>query len=221
MHVEEMWTGRELDYYTTAPGVQLYTGNWLGDEHAKDDANYGWGAGFALEAEMYPDTPHHALFPQGIVGPGHPYSNVIEYHFMSTRPTTRHIAQQRPPAPPPTGAASCLNPSFRCHRIGDITKLCRITTMNPLCPTTRWFIKISQLVYLRFILCKFDMLGDKQFIVVNRHSFGGQRHTDPYEGKMIRFPPSPRDQLNRLPMGSGAELGDSGFLVLCRAFAAL
>ena len=31
---------------------------------------------------MYPDTPHHALFPQGIVGPGHPYSNVIEYHFM-------------------------------------------------------------------------------------------------------------------------------------------
>ena len=29
MHVEEMWTGREMDYYTTAPGVQLYTGNWL------------------------------------------------------------------------------------------------------------------------------------------------------------------------------------------------
>ena len=82
LHVEEMWTGRELDYYTTAPGVQLYTGNWLGDEHAKDDANYGWGAGFALEAEMYPDTPHQPLFPQGIVGPGHPYSNVIEYHFM-------------------------------------------------------------------------------------------------------------------------------------------
>ena len=82
MHVEEMWTGRELDYYTTAPGEQLYTGNWQGDEHAKDDANYGWGAGFALEAEMYPDTPHQPLFPQGIVGPGHPYSNVIEYHFM-------------------------------------------------------------------------------------------------------------------------------------------
>ena len=29
-----------------------------------------------------PDTPHQPLFPQGIVGPGHPYSNVIEYHFM-------------------------------------------------------------------------------------------------------------------------------------------
>ena len=82
LHVEEMWTGRELDYYTTAPGVQLYTGNWLSDEHAKDDANYDWGAGFALEAEMYPDTPHHPLFPQGIVGPGLPYGNVIEYHFM-------------------------------------------------------------------------------------------------------------------------------------------
>ena len=81
MHVEEMWHGRELDFYTTAPGVQLYTGNWLGDAHAKDDASYGWTAGFALEAEMYPDTPHHTLFPQGFVGPEHPYSNVIEYRF--------------------------------------------------------------------------------------------------------------------------------------------
>ena len=75
-------TGIVMEVKTTLEGVQLYTGNWLGDEHAKDDANYGWGAGFALEAEMYPDTPHQPLFPQGIVGPGHPYSNVIEYHFM-------------------------------------------------------------------------------------------------------------------------------------------
>ena len=75
-------SGRVMEVTTDMPGVQLYTGNWLGDEHAKDDANYGWGAGFALEAEMYPDTPHQPLFPQGIVGPGHPYSNVIEYHFM-------------------------------------------------------------------------------------------------------------------------------------------
>ena len=82
MHVEEMWTGRELDYYTSAPGVQLYTGNWLDEQHAKDDATYSWTSGLALEAEMYPDTPHHANFPQGFVGPGHPYSNVIEYHFF-------------------------------------------------------------------------------------------------------------------------------------------
>lgn len=71
--------------WTTTPlprACSSTPGNWLGDEHAKDDANYGWGAGFALEAEMYPDTPHQPLFPQGIVGPGHPYSNVIEYHFM-------------------------------------------------------------------------------------------------------------------------------------------
>ena len=80
-HVEEMWHGRELDYYTTAPGVQLYTGNWLDEHGAKDGADYGWTAGFALEAEMYPDTPHHLLFPQGFVGPGHPYRNIIEYRF--------------------------------------------------------------------------------------------------------------------------------------------
>ena len=82
MHIEEMWHGRELDYYTTAPGVQLYTGNWLGDAHAKDDATYERAAGMALEAEMYPDTPHNLLFPQGFTGPDHPYSNVIEYRFF-------------------------------------------------------------------------------------------------------------------------------------------
>lgn len=81
MHVEEMWTGRELDYSTTAPGVQLYTAGWLNDTHVKDDATYTRASGFALEAEMYPDTPHHTRFPQGFVGPGHPYSNTIEYHF--------------------------------------------------------------------------------------------------------------------------------------------
>lgn len=51
------------------------------------------------------------------------------------------------------------------------------------------------------------MLGDKQFIVVNRHSFADSATQTPYDGKMIRFPPSPRDQLNRLLMGSGSELG--------------
>ena len=54
-------------------GLSLIHIYWLGDEHAKDDANYGWGAGFALEAEMYPDTPHQPLFPQGIVAVSSPH----------------------------------------------------------------------------------------------------------------------------------------------------
>ncbi len=90
--------GRELDYYTTAPGVQLYTGNWLGDEHAKDDANYGWGAGFALEAEMYPDTPHQPLFPQGIVGSGSPLQQcdrVPLYEALNPQRDISHSSARR------------------------------------------------------------------------------------------------------------------------------
>lgn len=97
LHVEEMWTGRELDYYTTAPGVQLYTGNWLGDEHAKDDANYGWGAGFALEAEMYPDTPHQPLFPQhcGSGSPLQQYDRIPLYEALGPQRDISHSNARR------------------------------------------------------------------------------------------------------------------------------
>ncbi len=70
--------GPVVSWTTTPPPrvCSLYTGKLVGDEHAKDDANYGWGARLALAGQMYPDTPHQPLFPQG-TGWVTPHSNMI------------------------------------------------------------------------------------------------------------------------------------------------
>lgn len=67
-------SGRELKLYTTQPGVQFYSGNSL--PHAY--------AGFALEAEHFPDSPNHPNFPSTELKPGQTYHETTRYVF-STR----------------------------------------------------------------------------------------------------------------------------------------
>jgi|GEM_PF-26543 len=74
-------SGRTLDIFITAPGAHLYTGNWLGDEGAKDAASYGPHDGFAFEPEYYPDAVHHAEWPQPVCAPDRPYRERIVYRF--------------------------------------------------------------------------------------------------------------------------------------------
>lgn len=76
-------SGRALDIDITAPGAHLYTGNYVGDEHAKDDATYRERAGFAFEPEYYPNTPNIPSFPQCFCGPDHPFESIIEYRFST------------------------------------------------------------------------------------------------------------------------------------------
>lgn len=81
LHAEDPASGRTLDVRVTTPGVQLYTGNWLGDEGAKDGASYAPHAGFAVEPEFYPDVVHHPSWPQPVCTPEHPFRSVIQYEF--------------------------------------------------------------------------------------------------------------------------------------------
>lgn len=81
LHAEDPASGRTLDISITAPGAHLYTGNFLGDEHAKDDATYTANSGFAFEPEYYPNCPNIPTFPQCYCGPGFPYESTIEYRF--------------------------------------------------------------------------------------------------------------------------------------------
>lgn len=81
LHAEDPASGRVLDIRITAPGAHLYTGNFLGDEHAKDDATYTARDGFAFEPEYYPNTPNIPSFPQCWCGPDHPFESIIEYRF--------------------------------------------------------------------------------------------------------------------------------------------
>ena len=84
VHAEDPASGRALDVSISAPGIQLYTGNWLDDAWGvKDGAVYTSRSGFALEPEFYPDSIHHAAWPQTIVTPERPFESVIQYEFTT------------------------------------------------------------------------------------------------------------------------------------------
>ena len=74
-----------LAMYTTEPGVQLYTGNFLdGTLTGKGGMTYVKHTAFCLEAEHFPDSVNHPKFPSTILHPGETYHQRTEYRF-STR----------------------------------------------------------------------------------------------------------------------------------------
>ena len=79
--VYEPKTGRVLEMFTTEPGVQLYTANYLNMTQAKGGAAYGRHQGFCLEAQHFPDSVHHPSFPSTILKPGETYRQTTVYKF--------------------------------------------------------------------------------------------------------------------------------------------
>ena len=74
-------SGRQMDVYTTLPGVQFYAGNYVDGEKGKEGAVYGKRDGFCLETQYYPDTIHHSSFPGYVFGPDNVYDSTTEYRF--------------------------------------------------------------------------------------------------------------------------------------------
>jgi aldose 1-epimerase len=78
-------TGIVLDIYTTEPGVQLYTGNWLsGDYPAKDGKRYPMRSAFCLETQHFPDSINQPNFPSIVLRPKETFLSQSVYKF-STR----------------------------------------------------------------------------------------------------------------------------------------
>lgn len=64
-------SGRVLEVYTTQPGLQLYTANWLnGGIVGSSGKTYRQSDAFALEAEHFPDSPNQPTFPSTALKPG-------------------------------------------------------------------------------------------------------------------------------------------------------
>jgi aldose 1-epimerase len=75
-------SGRVMELFTTEPGVQFYTGNFLdGTVKGKGGAVYMKHAGFCLETQKYPDAIHHPDWPQPILRPGETYRHVMVNRF--------------------------------------------------------------------------------------------------------------------------------------------
>jgi aldose 1-epimerase len=83
-HVHEPTSDRILDIYTTEPGIQFYSGNFLdGTLVGTSGHMYRQGDGFALETQHYPDSPNHANFPSTVLRPGQLYATTTIYKFST------------------------------------------------------------------------------------------------------------------------------------------
>ena len=78
-------TGIVMTVETTAPGVQMYSGNSITPRTGKGNAALGAHSGICLETQCFPDAVHHDAFPSPILRPDEHYHSVTTYAF-STAP---------------------------------------------------------------------------------------------------------------------------------------
>ena len=75
-------SGRTLQIYTTQPGIQIYTGNWLaGCPEGKCGRSYNDYEGVAMECQRYPDSPNRPDYPSTVLRPGETYREAIIFAF--------------------------------------------------------------------------------------------------------------------------------------------
>ena len=75
-------SGRQMEMWTTEPGVQFYSGNFLdGTIEGKQGLLYQKHAALCLEAQHFPDSVNHANFPATILRPGSLYKQETVYKF--------------------------------------------------------------------------------------------------------------------------------------------
>lgn len=74
-------SGRVMKVYTTLPGVQFYTGNFISQMQAKDGAQYDKRYGLCLETQYFPDSIHHVNFPSCVFGEGKEYDSITVFRF--------------------------------------------------------------------------------------------------------------------------------------------
>jgi aldose 1-epimerase len=74
-------SGRTLEVFTTEPGVQLYTGNWLNGFAGAHGATFPARSGVCFETQKFPDTPNRPYFPTATLKPVEEYSQTTLYAF--------------------------------------------------------------------------------------------------------------------------------------------
>ena len=73
--------GRTMQVFTTQPGLQVYTANFVEQNIGKSGMLYHPQNAICLETQNYPDAPNHISFPSAILRPGEIYFSQTEYQF--------------------------------------------------------------------------------------------------------------------------------------------
>jgi aldose 1-epimerase len=77
-------SGRYMEMFTTEPGTQFYSGNFLnGTVTGKFNTVYEQRYGLCLETQHYPDSPNRPEFPTVVLNPGEVYKTQTIYKFST------------------------------------------------------------------------------------------------------------------------------------------
>jgi aldose 1-epimerase len=78
--------GMQLEMYTTEPGVQVYTSNYLdGKFTGRDGITYNKHQAICLEAQHFPDSPNQPHFPSTLLKPNEVYQQTTWYKFSNAQ----------------------------------------------------------------------------------------------------------------------------------------
>jgi len=82
--VTDSLSGRKLELFTTEPGVQFYTGNFLdGSIKGSDGVPFNKNTGFCLETQHFPDSPNQPKFPSVLLKPGEKFHSITKYKLST------------------------------------------------------------------------------------------------------------------------------------------
>ena len=82
--VKSQSSGIAMTIWTTEPGVQFYTGNFIHEDaapHGKGFVRYPRYGGFCLETQGFPDAVNHPDFPDTVLKKGDVYHSKTNYRF--------------------------------------------------------------------------------------------------------------------------------------------
>ena len=74
-------SGIIMKVYTTEPGVQFYSGNFMQGKNKLRNGPDDFRTAFCLETQHFPDSPNHPNFPSTVLRPGEIYSSKSVYSF--------------------------------------------------------------------------------------------------------------------------------------------
>jgi aldose 1-epimerase len=81
--IEEPKSGRVLEVFTTQPGLQFYTGNFLEGNIHGIGGLYRHRSALCLETQHFPDSPNHSNFPSTVLRPGEEFHQTTIYRFST------------------------------------------------------------------------------------------------------------------------------------------
>ncbi|HEX2947883.1 MAG TPA: aldose epimerase family protein [Clostridia bacterium] len=75
-------SGRRMEVYTTKPGIQFYSGNFLTSSKGKGGAEFDKRSGLCLETQFFPNAMKHKHFPSPVLKAGDEYRYTTIYKFL-------------------------------------------------------------------------------------------------------------------------------------------